>query len=138
MPLKLEIVTPEARIFSDEVDSVVLPGYEGEMGVLPAHANLVTTLLPGELRILKGGKTTEMAVGEGLVEVTGTVTRILTDVALDADKIDEKAAEEAIARAQKALSELKPGEHQEEVAAAMAAIQRATAHLQIKRKRRTV
>lgn len=138
MPLKLEIVTPEARIYSDDVDTVVLPGYEGEMGVLPAHANLVTTLLPGELRITKNGKTTEMAVGEGLVEVTGTVTRILTDVAVDAEKIDEKAAEEAIARAKKTLEELKPGEHQEEVAAAMAAIQRATAHLHIKRKRKTV
>ena len=69
MPLKLEIVTPEARIYSDEVDTVVLPGYEGEMGVLPAHSNLVTTLLPGELRITKGGKTIEMAVGEGLVDV---------------------------------------------------------------------
>jgi F-type H+-transporting ATPase subunit epsilon len=105
MPLKLEIVTPEARIYSDDVDTVVLPGYEGEMGVLPAHANLVTTLLPGELRITKDGKTTEMAVGEGLVEVTGTVTRILTDVAVDADKIDEKAAEEAIERAKKALED---------------------------------
>jgi F-type H+-transporting ATPase subunit epsilon len=138
MSLKLEIVTPEARIYSDEVDTVVLPGYEGEMGVLPAHSNLVTTLLPGELRITKSGKVIEMAVGEGLVEVTGSVTRILTDVALDADKIDEQAAEEAIERAKKTLSELKPGEQQEEVAAAMAAIQRATAHLQIKRKRRTV
>ncbi len=138
MPLQLEIVTPEARIFSDMVDTVVLPGYEGEMGVLPAHSNLVTTLLPGELRITKGGKTTEMAVGEGLVEVTGSVTRILTDAAVDAEKIDEKAAEEAIARAQKALSELKPGEQQEEVAAVMATIQRATAQLHLKRKRRTV
>ena len=73
MPLKLEIVTPEARIFSDEVDSVVLPGVEGEMGIRPAHANLVTTLKPGELRYTKGGKTTEMAVGEGLVEVTGVL-----------------------------------------------------------------
>jgi F0F1-type ATP synthase epsilon subunit len=79
-----------------------------------------------------------MAVGEGLVEVTGNVTRILTDAAIDADMIDEKAAEEAIERAKKALSELKPGEHQAEVAAAMAAIQRATAHLHIKRKRRNV
>jgi F-type H+-transporting ATPase subunit epsilon len=138
MPLKLEIVTPEARIYSDEVDTVVLPGYEGEMGVLPAHSNLVTTLLPGELRITKGGKTIELAVGEGLVEVTGSVTRILTDAAIDADKIDEKAAEEAIARAKKSLEEIKPGERQEEVAAAMAAIQRATAHLHIKRKRRTL
>ncbi|MBK8094678.1 MAG: ATP synthase F1 subunit epsilon [Verrucomicrobiaceae bacterium] len=138
MPLKLEIVTPEARIFSDEVDTVVLPGYEGEMGVLAAHANLVTTLLPGELRITKGGKTTEMAVGEGLVEVTGTVTRILTDMAIDADKIDEKAAEEALARAQKSLADLKPGDQQEEVAAVMAAIQRASAQLHLKRKRKTV
>lgn len=138
MPLKLEIVTPEARIYSDEVDTVVLPGYEGEMGVLPAHSNLVTTLLPGELRITKGGKTIELAVGEGLVEVTGSVTRILTDAAIDSDKIDEKAAEEAIARAKKALETLKPGEQQEEVAAAMAAIQRATIHLNIKRKRKTV
>ena len=138
MALKLEIVTPEARIFSDEVDTVVLPGYEGEMGVLAAHANLVTTLLPGELRITKGGKTTEMAVGEGLVEVTGSVTRILTDMAIDADKIDEKAVEEALARAQKSLADLKPGEQQEEVAAVMAAIQRASAQLHIKRKRKTV
>ncbi len=138
MPLKLEIVTPEARIYSDEVDSVVLPGYEGEMGVLPAHSNLVTTLVPGELRITKGGKTIELAVGEGLVEVTGSVTRILTDAAIDSDKIDEAAAEEAIARAKKALETLKPGEQQEEVAAAMAAIQRATIHLNIKRKRKTI
>jgi F-type H+-transporting ATPase subunit epsilon len=138
MPLKLEIVTPEARIFSDEVDTVVLPGYEGEMGVLAAHANLVTTLLPGELRITKGGKTTEMAVGEGLVEVTGSVTRILTDMAIDADKIDEKAVEEALTRAQKSLADLKPGEQQEEVAAVMAAIQRASAQLHLKRKRKTV
>ncbi len=138
MPLKLEIVTPEARIYSDEVDTVVLPGYEGEMGVLPAHSNLVTTLVPGELRITKGGKTIELAVGEGLVEVTGSVTRILTDAAIDSEKIDEKAAEEAIARAKKALETLKPGEQQEEVAAAMAAIQRATIHLNIKRKRRTI
>ncbi|OYW70867.1 MAG: ATP synthase F1 subunit epsilon [Verrucomicrobia bacterium 12-59-8] len=138
MPLKLEIVTPEARIYSDEVDTVVLPGYEGEMGVLPAHSNLVTTLVPGELRITKGGKTIELAVGEGLVEVTGSVTRILTDAAIDSEKIDEAAAEEAIARAKKALIDLKPGEQQEEIAAAMAAIQRATIHLNIKRKRKTV
>ena len=138
MPFKLEIVTPEARIYSDDVDTVVLPGYEGEMGVLPAHSNLVTTLVPGELHITKGGKTIEMAVGEGLVEVTGTVTRIITDAAIDSEKIDEQAAEEAIARAKKTLEELKPGEQQEEIAAAMAAIQRATIHLNIKRRRKTV
>lgn len=138
MPLKLEIVTPEASIFSDDVDMVVLPGHEGEMGVLPMHAPLVTTLMPGELRYTKNGKSGEMAVGEGLVEVTGTGTRVLTDMAIGVEQIDEKAVEEALARAKKSLESLKPGEHQEEVAAVMAVIQRTTAQLHVKRKRRTV
>lgn len=138
MPLKLEIVTPEARIFSDEVDTVVLPGFEGEMGVLPAHAPLVTTLQVGELRYTKAGKTTELVVGEGLVEVTGSSTRILTDMAVNADNIDEQAVEQALERAKKSLAELKPGEQQEEVAAVMAMIQRTTAQLHVKRKRKTV
>lgn len=138
MPLKLEIVTPEARIFSDEVDTVVLPGFEGEMGVLPAHAPLVTTLQIGELRYTKGGKTTELAVGEGLVEVTGSTTRVLTDMALGGDDIDEKAVEEALERAKSALENLKHGEQQEEVAAVMAMIQRSTAQLHLKRKRKTI
>jgi len=138
MPLKLEIVTPEARIFSDEVDSVVLPGAEGEIGILPAHAPLVTTLQIGELRITKGGKTTEMAVGEGLVEVTGAYARILTDMAIDVENIDEKAVEEALERAKHSLESIKHGEKQEDVAAVMAMIQRNTAQLQLKRKRRTL
>ncbi|MES2507768.1 MAG: ATP synthase F1 subunit epsilon [Verrucomicrobiota bacterium] len=138
MPLKLEIVTPEARIFSDEVDTVVLPGFEGEMGVLPAHAPLVTTLQVGELRYTKGGKTTELAVGEGLVEVTGSTTRVLTDMALSSDEIDEKAVEEAMERAKHSLESLKHGEQQEEVAAVMAMIQRSAAQLQLKRKRKTI
>lgn len=138
MPLKLEIVTPEARIFSDEVDSVVLPGVEGEMGVLPAHANLVTTLKPGELVYTKGGKTTEMAVGEGLVEVTGTTTRVLTDMAIGVDEIDEKAVEAALERARHALENLQPGTDNEEVAATMAMIQRSAAQLHVKKKRRTL
>lgn len=138
MPLKLEIVTPEARIFSDDVDSVVLPGADGEIGILPAHAPLVTTLQIGELRITKGGKTTEMAVGEGLVEVTGAYARILTDMAIDVEQIDEKAVEEALERAKHSLESIKHGEKQEDVAAVMAMIQRNTAQLQLKRKRRTL
>ncbi len=138
MPLKLEIVTPEARVFSDDVDTVVLPGFEGEMGVLPLHAPLVTTLQPGELRYSKGGKTTDLAVGEGLVEVTGQSARILTDMAIHVEDIDEKAVEEALERAKHALENIKPGEHQEEVAAVMASIQRSTAQLHLKRRRKTV
>jgi F-type H+-transporting ATPase subunit epsilon len=137
MALKLEIVTPEARIYSDEVDSVVLPGSEGEMGILPSHAPLVTTLKPGELRLTKGGKTTTMAVGEGLVEITGSYARVLTDMAIDADAINEKAVEEAIARAHTEIEKLKSagGDVDEEIAATMALIQRSTAQLHVKRKR---
>jgi F-type H+-transporting ATPase subunit epsilon len=140
MPLKLEIVTPEARIYSDEVDSVVLPGSEGEMGILPSHAPLVTALQCGELRLTKGGKTIVMAVGEGLVEVTGSSTRVLTDMAIDSDAIDEKAAEEAIARAHSTLDSLKSGggDVDEEIAATMALIQRSTAQLHVKRKRTAI
>lgn len=138
MPLQLEIVTPEARIFSDTVDMVVLPGFEGEMGVLPMHAPLVTTLLPGELRYTKDGKTTDMAVGEGLVEITGTTARVLTDMAVGVEQIDEKAVEEALERARHALESLKHGEQQEEVAAVMAIIQRSAAQLHVKRRRRSV
>jgi F-type H+-transporting ATPase subunit epsilon len=137
MPFKLEIVTPEARIYSDEVDSVVLPGSEGEMGILASHAPLVTTLKCGELRLLKAGKTITMAVGEGLVEVTGYSVRVLTDMAVDAEAIDEKAAEEAIARAHSEIEKLKSagGDVDEEIAATMALIQRSTVQLHVKRKR---
>ena len=138
MPFKLEIVTPEARIFSDDVDSVVLPGAEGEMGVLPAHANLVTTLKHGELVYTKGGKSSHLAVGEGLVEVTGTTTRVLTDMAIGVADIDEKAVEAALERAKHALENIKPGTDNEEVAAVMAMIQRSTAQLHVKRKRHTL
>lgn len=135
MPLQLEIVTPEARIFSDEVDSVLLPGVEGELGILPHHAPLVTTLKCGELRYTKGSKTDSLAVGEGLVEVTGQYARVLTDMAIGVDDIDEQAVEEALERAHKALSVLDDGEQQEEVAAVMATIQRTMAQLHVKRRR---
>ena len=135
MPLKLEIVTPEARIFSDEVETVVLPGVEGELGILPHHAPLVTTLQCGELRYTKSGKTEQLAVGEGLVELTGSHARVLTDMAINVDEIDEKAVEEALERAQKVLSTLDDGEQQEELAATLATIQRTMAQLHVKRRR---
>ncbi|MGI8604049.1 MAG: ATP synthase F1 subunit epsilon [Verrucomicrobiales bacterium] len=137
MPLLLEIVTPEARIFRDEVDMVVLPGYEGEMGVLPNHQPLITTLVPGELRYTIGGKTTELAIGEGLVAVTGTTTKVLTDMALHEAHIDEAQVEAALERAQ---ARLKDAAHlgAEEVAAVEASVAKSLAQLRVKRKRRTV
>ena len=136
MPTKLEIVTPEARVFSDDVDSVVLPGSEGELGVLPQHAPLVTTLKPGELRFVKAGKPHEYVVGDGLVEITGTTVRVLTDVALDEEGIDEAHVQEALARAQARMKEADLGA--EEVASVEAMIAKSLAQLHFKRKRRSI
>lgn len=133
MPLQLDIVTPEAQIFSDQVDSVVLPGSIGEMGVLPNHAPLVTTLIPGELSYTKGGTTTEFAVGEGLVEVTHDHVHIMTDMAVGDADIDEAAIEAALQRAKDSLEQKS---NAEEVAAVEASIAKSLAQLKLKRKRR--
>jgi F-type H+-transporting ATPase subunit epsilon len=135
MPMRLEIVTPEKRTFSDTVDLVVIPGVEGEMGVLENHAPLVTTLAPGELRYTKGGVENELAVGEGVVEITGSTVSVLTDLAIAETDIDEAAVQAALDRAQKALQE-KMGD--EELATVQAAIQKSMAQLHLKRKRRRV
>jgi F-type H+-transporting ATPase subunit epsilon len=135
MPMRLEIVTPEKRTFSDVVDLVVIPGIEGELGVLENHAALVTTLAPGELRYTKGGVEHEMAVGEGVVEVTGSTVSVLTDMAISESEIDEAAVTAALERAERALQE-KLGD--EEIATVQAAIQKSMAQLHLKRKRRTL
>src|ERR1700686_4148503 len=103
--LKLEIVTPEATAYSEDVEMVTLPGSEGELGVYPNHVPLLTTLNPGELRVLKGGKESFLAIGEGFVEITGSSVSVLTDMALEPSVIDESAAEGAAARAQAAMKE---------------------------------
>ena len=136
MPLQLEIVTPDGSIFSDAVDSVLLPGAEGELGVLPQHAPLVTTLKPGELRYSKESKSHEYCVGEGLVEITGTTVRVLTDIAVEESGIDEQHVQEALARAEARMKELDLGH--EEVAAVEAIIVRSIAQLHFKRKRRGI
>lgn len=99
----LNIVTPEGSIYDGNVEGVLLPGSEGEIGALPNHAKLMTEVQPGELRITADGKSTTLAIGEGFAEVSqGTVT-VLTDMAIKADDIDEQKTKEAIARAQEAL-----------------------------------
>jgi len=130
--LKLEIVTPEATAYSEEVEMVTLTGSEGELGVYPNHVPLLTTLKPGALRVLKDGKETFLAVGEGFVEITGDSVSVLTDVALEASKIDESSAEAAVARAQAAMKEHHDAE---EVAAIQATLQKALAQLHVKRRR---
>jgi F-type H+-transporting ATPase subunit epsilon len=131
--LRLEIVTPETKAYSEDVDMVTLPGSEGELGIYPQHVPVLTTLKPGELRILKSGQETAMAVGEGFVEITGDSVSILTDMALGSESIDAAAAEAAVERAQAAMKE----DHgPDEVAAIQASLQKALAQLHVKRRRR--
>jgi len=131
--LRLEIVTPEAKAYSEDVDMVVLPGGDGEIGIYPQHVPVLTTLKPGELRVFRGGTQTSMAVGEGFAEITGDSVSILTDMALESSAIDEAAAEAAVARARAAME----GDHVgEEVAAIQASLQKALAQLHVKRRHR--
>ena len=135
--LKLEIVTPEAKIYSDDVDMVTVPGIEGELGILPQHVPLMTQLQPGELKISKSGQPdTYLAVGEGFVEVTGDRVSVITDMAVEEKAIDEAAAQAAIERAQAAMR----GEHMgdEEVAAVQASLEKSLAQLHVKRRRHGV
>jgi F-type H+-transporting ATPase subunit epsilon len=131
--LLLEIVTPEAKAFSGEVEMVVLPGVEGELGILPMHVPLMTQLLPGEVRILQDGKQTELVVGTGFVEVSQTHVSILTDMAMADTEIDEAAAEEAMKRAEARAKE--KDLNSEEVAEIESAIARSLAQLKFKRRR---
>jgi F-type H+-transporting ATPase subunit epsilon len=138
MPFRLEIVTPEGKAFSDEVSDVVLPGGAGEMDVLPNHSNLVSTLVPGELRYKgKDGGTHEMAIGAGFAEIQGDHVNVLTDMAIKDTQIDEKAVEAALQRAQDRLKET-ANLGAEEVAAVESAIANSLAQLKLKRKRRTL
>jgi F-type H+-transporting ATPase subunit epsilon len=137
MAFRLQIVTPEGSTFSDEVTDVVLPGGAGEMDVLPAHSNLVSTLVPGELRYNKDGHSHELAIGAGFAEIQGDHVNVLTDMAIRDVQIDEKTVEAALQRAQDRLKESdKLGA--EEVAAVEASIANSLAQLKLKRKRRTV
>src|ERR1043166_105577 len=132
MTLKLEIVTPEEKIYSEDVDMVTLPGAEGELGVYPKHVPVLTTLKPGELRVLKNGRETSMAVGEGFVEIKADAVSVLTGMAREAEKSDGAAAEAAVERAKAAMKE---DLGKEEVAAIQASLQKALAQLHVKRRR---
>jgi F-type H+-transporting ATPase subunit epsilon len=132
--LRLEIVTPETTAYSEDVEMVTLPGAEGEFGVYPNHVPLLTTLNPGELRVLKGGKETFLAIGEGFVEITGTTVSVLTDMALEPAAIDEHAAEAAVARAKAAMKEDLGSER---IEAIQASLSKALAQLHVKRRRRS-
>ncbi|MBV9463094.1 MAG: ATP synthase F1 subunit epsilon, partial [Verrucomicrobiae bacterium] len=124
--------TPERKAFSGSADYVEIPGSEGELGVYPNHVPLLGRVVPGELRVVKDGKATPLAIGEGFVEITASSISVLTDMAMHENEIDEAAVEEAMRRAQAALSE----KHSvEEVATAQASLLKSLAQLKVKRKR---
>jgi len=130
--LKLEIITPTAKVFEGDVDSVQLPGVEGEMGVLPNHEALVTELNAGELVIVQNGKTQVLAIGEGFAEITGKSVGVMTDGAIPEKEIDEKAAEVAVKRAEDLLkSNTLEGE---ELEATQASLARSLAQIKVKRR----
>ncbi|MFZ0296024.1 MAG: ATP synthase F1 subunit epsilon [Candidatus Sulfotelmatobacter sp.] len=131
--LQLEIVTPEAMVYSEWVDMVTLPAVEGQMGILPQHVRLMTQLVPGELIVHKDGHDDFLAVGEGLVEVTNDRVSIVTNMAVSIENIDEAAAEQA---RQRAAARLREKLSSEEVASVNASLARSLAQLQVKRRHR--
>ena len=138
MALTLDIVTPEKKFFSGEVENVYLPGTEGELGILPGHVPLVTGINPGELRYSVGGQVEELAIGAGFVEVTQEKVTVLTDLAVTDAEIDEAKVEEAMRRAEESLTKIDHSQNSEEVAALQAAIAKSMAQLKLKRKRRQI
>jgi F-type H+-transporting ATPase subunit epsilon len=131
--LKLQIVTPEGIAYSEDVEMVGLRGVDGQIGILPHHIRLMTQMLPGEMMVRKDGRDEFLAVGEGLVEVTGDHVSIATDMAIAAAGIDEAKAEEA---RQRAAARLRDKISDEEVASVNASLARSLAQLKVKRRRR--
>jgi F-type H+-transporting ATPase subunit epsilon len=131
--LKLQIVTPQGVVYSEDVELVGLQTLDGQIGILPHHVRLMTQMLPGEMKVRKDGREQFLAVGEGLVEVTGDHVAIATDMAIEADKIDEAKVEEARRRAE---ARLRDKISDEEVASVNAALARSLVQLHVKRRRR--
>jgi F-type H+-transporting ATPase subunit epsilon len=129
--LKLEIVTPEAVVYSEDVHMVTLPGIEGQIGIYPLHIPLLTQIVPGEIIVRKDGQESFLAVGEGVVEITAHRVAIVTDMAIPADHIDEAKVEEA---RQRAAARLRDKLSDEEVATINASLARSLAQLKVKRR----
>jgi F-type H+-transporting ATPase subunit epsilon len=133
--LKLEIVTPEDKVYTEEVDMVTLPGQEGQMGVFPRHVPLMTQVSAGEIVAKKGADEQYLAVGEGFVQIMPDKVSVLTDMAITEENIDETKAEEARKRAEDRLQEKLSDE---EMATVKAALAHSLAQLNVKRRRRNM
>ena len=132
-PMLLEIITAERQVYSDEVDAVVAPGIEGQLGILPHHAPLMTVLQPGELLIRKDGEEAFLAVTGGFVEVLGNKVTVLADAAERSEEIDEQRAQQAVERAQERIRNRDSDQQLEE---ALRSLRRAQVRVGIARRRR--
>lgn len=137
MSLTLEIVTPEARVYSDTVDNVVIPTVEGEIGVLPGHLPLLSQVTDGELRVAKGSGTETLVIGDGFVQVQGDKVSVLAEHAIEEKSIDEDAVEKAMQRAQAELQDAKNSKiDPAEIERLESVVRFSVAQLLIKKKRR--
>jgi F-type H+-transporting ATPase subunit epsilon len=135
MPIHCDIVSQDRPVFEGDVDIVVAPGTDGEMGILPHHAPLLTTLRPGVLRVRTGGREEVFAISGGVMEVRPDIVTVLADAAERADEIDVARAEEARRRAEESL-QAGLAHNSEAYLAAEAALRRSTLRLQVARRRR--
>ena len=134
MPLQLEIVSPERRAYTDEVDEVIVPGVDGQLGILPHHTRLITALGTGELRIKKGGSEQSLLISGGFVEVRPDKVIVMADLAEHSDEIDEAKAVEARKRAE---AELEAARDPVDLARVRAALQTALMRERIATRRRS-
>ena len=132
-PMRLDVITAEREVLSDEVDLVVAPGSEGELGILPNHSPLMTTLKEGELTIRKGGEDTYLAVSGGFLEVMDNVVTVLADACERSEEISEERAQEAMQRAQQRI-EARVSDM--DLERAMASMRRAQLRIRVARRRR--
>ncbi len=134
MPLHLEVITPERKVYEDDVDMVIAPGSEGYLGILPHHAPLLTALGPGEFRVKKGGIEEILAVFGGFMDVRADRVVVLTEAAERAEDIDAQSAQAARERAQEMLQAGTLSAADE--ARARASLQRALVRIRVSERRR--
>ena len=132
-PMRLEIITAEREVYSDDVDVLVAPGSEGELGILPHHAPLMTALQPGEIRVRKDGEEVFMAVSSGFLEVMDNKVTILADTAERSDEIDEARVQEALKRAEERIQ---MHSSDMDLERAVASLRRSQARLKVAQRRR--
>ena len=130
---QLDIVTAEKQVYSEQVESIVAPGFDGELGILPNHAALLCLLKPGELLVRKDGEETIMAISGGFMEVMNNKATILADTAERDEDIDLERAEEALKRAQEQVANAGADMDLER---ALVSVRRAQARIKVARRRR--